>query len=150
MAEETSRFFRAELGQATAQVEDRFQEWAKTTCDSFRLSRHQGGKLTLYAAGRDARSVRTLQNLLRSLTKNTWKLPLGDLPRGWLVLLQEQEFAAALGENAPGATETAEREIDRTHTAHTFGNGRVISQLSAGFDARSKAMLEALRTQQVC
>ena len=150
MAEETSRFFRAELGQATAQVEDRLREWAKTTCDSFRLWRDESDKLTLYAARRDARSVRTLQNLLRSLTKNTWKLPLGDLPRGWLVLLQEEEFAAALGENAPGTTETAEREIGRNQTAHAPGNGRVIWQLPAGFDARSKAMFEALRTQQVC
>lgn len=98
--EPTSRHFVASLGALDPAVEERLQRWAATSCEEHALRRHENGSLALYAVKRSAKTARQYQTLLRTLSSH-WRLPFGKLERGWLSLLGEGEYRAAV--RLPGA-----------------------------------------------
>ncbi len=107
--EPTSRHFVANLGALDPAVEERLQRWAATSCEEHALRRHEDGSLALYAVKRSAKTARQYQTLLRTLSSH-WRLPFGKLERGWLSLLGEGEYRAAVrlpGAAVPGTSPSA-------------------------------------------
>ena len=56
---------------------------------------HEDDSVALYAAKTSAKTARQYQSLLRTLTSH-WKMPFGKLDRGWLILLTDTEYRAAV------------------------------------------------------
>ncbi len=98
--EPTSRHFVANLGALDPAVEERLQRWAATSCEEHALRRREDGSVALYAVKSSAKTARQYQTLLRTLSSH-WKLPFGKLDRGWLSLLGEGEYRAAVGPKSP-------------------------------------------------
>ena len=98
--EPSSKYFVAKLGALDPAVEQRFQRWAATSCDEHAMRRDKDGSMHLYAVKSSAKTARQYQSLLRTLSSH-WKLPLGKLDRGWLSLLNEGEYRAAVGSQSP-------------------------------------------------
>ena len=99
--EPTSKHFVAKLGTLDPAVEERLQRWAAASCEEHALRRHGDGSVALYAVKSSAKTARQYQSLLRTLASH-WKLPFGKLDRGWLSLLGEGEYRAAVGPQSPG------------------------------------------------
>ena len=100
---EASQYFVAELGDATAEVEARLVQWGQG-CVEHRFVRDERNCAALYFARGEARTVRQMQSLIRTLTAR-WGVPLGQLGAGWLRALTLDEFRAnvpAVGANEGG------------------------------------------------
>ena len=80
--EPASKYFVAHLGEATAEVEARLLQWA-AGCVAHSLARDERNQVSLYFERAEARTVRQMQSLLRTLSSK-WKLPLGPLEKRWM------------------------------------------------------------------
>ena len=85
-----SRMFRARrdatrVAIGNSAVVERLEKWAGASCVEH----------ALYAAKTSAKTARQYQSLLRTLTSH-WKMPFGKLDRGWLILLTDTEYRAAV------------------------------------------------------
>ena len=94
MAEPTSHCCVAKIGAAAPDVEARLVQWASTSCQAHCLVRDGDGKVSLYIRRKEAKPVRAMQSLIRTLTSR-WGLHMGDLGKRWLSLCTEGEFQAA-------------------------------------------------------
>ena len=115
------------------------------------LRRHEDDSVALYAAKTSAKTARQYQSLLRTLTSH-WKMPFGKLDRGWLILLTDTEYRAAVA----GATvrqdcaasdhgEVAVASECTVPPLHSVGEASVILlSLGDGFDERARAAYERL------
>ena len=101
-SEGASCFFVANLGNLDSAVVERLGKWAVASCvaHTHTLRRHEDDSVSLYAARTSAKTARQYQSLLRTLTSQ-WKMPFGNLDRGWLTLLTDTEYRAAVA----GATD---------------------------------------------
>ena len=99
-SEATSCYFVANLGNRDSAVVERLEKWAVASCVEHALRRHEDDSVALYAAKTSAKTARQYQSLLRTLTSH-WKMPFGKLDRGWLILLTDTEYRAAVA----GATD---------------------------------------------
>ena len=143
MPEDTHKYFCAQLETVTAEVEARLTQWGRS-CEEFRLVRDANHRAKLYFA-REPRTVRQMQNLLRTLTSR-WKLPLGKLEAGWLQPLTTEEYRAI------SATSAKEEAIPaRACAPHTEDDSGFVLQkkLSQGFDERAHIRLEGMRQCQL-
>ena len=95
---EASQYFVAELGDATAEVEARLVQWGQG-CVEHRFVRDERNCAALYFARGEARTVRQMQSLIRTLTAR-WGVPLGQLGAGWLRALTLDEFRANVPDGA--------------------------------------------------
>ena len=145
MPEDTHKYFCAQLGEVTPEVEARLKQWAAAGCEEFSLLRDANHRAKLYFA-REPRTVRQMQSLLRTLTYR-WKLPLGKLEAGWLQPLTVSEHRAAIS-----ATSAKEQAIPaRACAAHTEDDSGFVlrKKLSQGFDERAHMLLEEMRQGQL-
>ena len=127
MPEDTHKYFCAQLGEVTPEVEARLKQWAAAGCEEFSLLRDANQRAKLYFA-REPRTVRQMQNILRTLTSR-WKLPLGKLEAGWLQPLKAQEYLAAI--SAAGAEESIPAREGAPHVrTRTEGNPGLVLQKS--------------------
>ena len=154
---EASQYFVAELGDATAEVEARLVQWGQG-CVEHRFVRDERNCAALYFARGEARTVRQMQSLIRTLTAR-WGVPLGQLGAGWLRALTLDEFRAnvpAVGANEGGEgrsmSEAAEPPLAlRQPCAATYITelpedfGAYITELPEDFGVRSHALLAELR-----
>ena len=99
-SEATSCFFVASLGDLDSAVVERLEKWAETSCVEHVLHRREDGSVAPCAIKNTAKTKRQHQSLLRAVT-SSWKMPFGKLDRGWLALLTDNEFRAAVA----GATD---------------------------------------------
>ena len=99
-SEGASCFFVANLGNLDSAVVERLGKWAVASCVAHTLRRHEDDSVSLHAAKTSAKTARQYQSLLRTLTSH-WKMPFGNLDRGWLTLLTDTEYRAAVA----GATD---------------------------------------------
>ena len=104
MTEPTSHFFIARVGAAAPDLESRLVQWASSSCQAHCVVRDGDGRVALYLHRKDAKTVRAMQSLIRTLT-GRWGLHMGDLGKGWLELCSEEEYQAAASA-ACGATTT--------------------------------------------
>jgi hypothetical protein len=155
-SEPTSCFFAANLGALDPAVVERLERWAAASCGEHALRRHEDGSVTLYAIKISAKTARQYQSLLRTLTSH-WKMTFGKLDRGWLTLLTESEYRAAIGGATDGEVAAAsECAAARPHdpidasapaapTQAEPGVGCVhLLSLSDGFDERAQALYDRL------
>ena len=136
------------------------QRWAAASCVEHVLRRGADGAATLYAVKSKAKTARQYQSLLRTLTSH-WKMSLGKLERGWLALLSESEYRAAV-KDATGCAASCARSSAASCTTEaaelqdctggagaptlavlTDGCGHPLS-LSEGFDERAQALFASL------
>ena len=94
-SEATSCYFVANLGNLDSAVVERLEKWAVASCVEHALCRHEDDSVALYAAKTSAKTARQYQSLLRTLTSH-WKMLFGKLDRGWLILLTDTEYRAAV------------------------------------------------------
>ena len=94
-SEATSCYFVANLGNLDSAVVERLETWAVASCVEHALRRHEEDSVALYAAKASAKTARQYQSFLSTLTSH-WKMPFGKLDRGWLTLLTETEYRAAV------------------------------------------------------
>ena len=99
-SEATSCYFVANLGNLDSAVVERLEKWAVASCVEHALCRHKDDSVALYASKSSAKTARQYQSLLRTLTSH-WKMSFGKLDRGWLTLLTDTEYRAAVA----GATD---------------------------------------------
>ena len=85
MTEPTSHFFIARVGAAAPDLESRSVQWASSSCQAHCVVRDVDGRIALYLHRKDAKTVRAMQSLIRTLT-GRWGLHMGDLGKGWLEL----------------------------------------------------------------
>ena len=95
-----SRMFRARRDATRAAISnsavvERLEKWAVASCVEHALRRHEDDSVALYAAKTSAKTARQYQSLLRTLTSH-WKMPFGKIDRGWLILLTDTEYRAAI------------------------------------------------------
>ena len=140
--EPTSKYFVAHLGEATAEVAARLLQWA-AGCVAHSLLRDELNHVSLYFERAEARTVRQMQSLLRTLSAK-WKLPLGQLDRRWLRALTSDEFREKVP--ADKAEAVAARSVAELKSAETT----YLTSLSPDFGERSHALLAALRVQAAC
>ena len=155
---EASQYFVAELGDATAEVEARLVQWGQG-CVEHRFVRDERNCAALYFARGEARTVRQMQSLIRTLTAR-WGVPLGQLGAGWLRPLTLDEFRAnvpAVGANEEGRSMSQAAEPSSkvrlpcaatsiTELPEDFG--AYITELPEDFGVRSHALLAELRAQK--
>ena len=91
----TSSYFAAKLGVLDPAVAERLERWATASCIEYVLRRHADACATLYAARSSAKTARQYQSLLLTHASH-WKMSFGTLERGWLALLSEGEYKAAV------------------------------------------------------
>ena len=156
-SEGASCFFVANLGNLDSAVVERLGKWAVASCVAHTLRRHEDDSVSLYAARTSAKTARQYQSLLRTLTSQ-WKMPFGNLDRGWLTLLTDTEYRAAVagaadhkacatsdhGEVPPlhglgEASAPAAPELTKPGASHV----KLLS-LGDGFDERARAAYERL------
>ena len=146
----------AELGDATAEVEARLVQWGQG-CVERRFVRDERNCAALYFARGEARTVRQMQSLLRTLTAR-WGVPLGQLGAGWLRTLTVEEFRANVPVGAnDGGTGRSESEAAETllalrqpcaaSYAGPPGYSAILERLPEDFGVRSHAILAQLRAQ---
>ena len=149
MPEDTHKYFCAQMGEVTPEVEARLKQWAAAGCEEFSLLRDANHRAKLYFARKESRTVRQMQNILRTLISR-WKLPL-KLEAGWLQPLRAQEYREAIS-----ATSAKEEAIPARACAcapHTEDDSGFVlrKKLSQGFDERAHILLEGMRQcQLVC
>ena len=153
--EPTSCYFVANLGNLDSAVVERLEKWAVASWVEH----------ALYAAKTSAKTARQYQSLLRTLTSH-WKMPFGKLDRGWLILLTDTEYRAAVagatvrqdcaasdhGEVAvasectvPPLHSVGEASAPAAPQLTKPGAGHVILlSLGDGFDERARAAYERL------
>ena len=159
MTEPTSHFFIARVGAAAPDLESRLVQWASSSCQAHCVVRDGDGRVALYLHRKDAKTVRAMQSLIRTLT-GRWGLHMGDLGKGWLELCSEEEYQAAASA-ACGATATprASRvrvdpsQIEKRATAPLWPRGEagvVLQALPPGFDRRSREMYRQLILRDQC
>ena len=68
MTEPTSHFFIARVGAAAPDLESRLVQWASTSCQAHCVVRDVDGRIALYLHRKDAKAVRAMQSLIRTLT----------------------------------------------------------------------------------
>jgi len=163
--EPTSCYFVANLGNLDSAVVERLEKWAVASCVEHALHRHEDDSVALYAAKTSAKTARQYQSLLRTLTSH-WKMPFGKLDRGWLILLTDTEYRAAVagatvrqdcaasdhGEVAvasectvPPLHSVGEASAPAAPQLTKPGAGHVILlSLGDGFDERARAAYERL------
>ena len=107
---EASQYFVAELGDCTAEVEARLVQWGQG-CVEHRFVRDERNCAALYFARGEARTVRQMQSLIRTLTAR-WGVPLGQLAAGWLRALSLDEFRAAVGADEGGRGEVRVKPLN--------------------------------------
>ena len=150
------------LGALDPAVEERVERWAAASCVEHVLRRGAEGAATLYAVKGTEKTARQYQSLLRTLTSH-WKMSLGRLERGWLALLSESEYRAAV-KDAAGCAASCARSSAASCTTEaaevqecTGGEGapsravltdgcRHPLSLSEGFDERAQALFASLRS----
>ena len=156
--EPTSCYFVANLGNLDSAVVERLEKWAVASCVEHALHRHEDDSVALYAAKTSAKTARQYQSLLRTLTSH-WKMPFGKLDRGWLILLTDTEYRAAVagatvrqdcaasdhGEVAVALHSVGEASAPAAPQLTKPGAGHVILlSLGDGFDERARAAYERL------
>lgn len=152
LAEATSQYFVAHLGEATPEVEARLLQWT-ACCVEHRFVRDDRNCAALYFARPDSRTVRQMQSLLRTLSAR-WKLPLGKLESGWCQLLTVDAFRACVPaaepvSHAAGAMpcEDGSSGVSMPCVAPLPCGMQLLLRLSEGFDRRSNELLEVVRAQ---
>ena len=168
--EPTSCLFVANLGNLDAAVVARIERWAEASCVEHAMRRHEeDGTVALYAVRTQVKTARQYQGLLRTLASQ-WKMPFGALNRGWLTLLTDTEYRAAIG-SATERTEGAARDHVEVLAAsecnvprlHGLGEASapaapklaepgvvhvMLLSLGDGFDQRAQAVYERLITDR--
>ena len=164
-SEATSCYFVANLGNLDPAVVERLEKWAVASCVEHALHRHEDDSVALYAAKTSAKTARQYQSLLRTLTSH-WKMSFGKLDRGWLTLLTETEYRAAVaGATNPkdcaasdhdDVTVASECKVPRPHClgeasapaapklAESGAGHVILLSLSDGFDEHARAAYERL------
>ena len=154
-SEATSCYFVANLGNLDSAVVERLEKWAVASCVEHALCRHEDDSVALYASKSSAKTARQYQSLLRTLTSH-WKMPFGKLDRGWLILLTDTEYRAAVagatvrqdcaasdhGEVAVASECTvppAAPQLTKPGAGHV-----ILLSLGDGFDARAQSAYERL------
>ena len=147
----------AALGDCTAEVEARLTQWGQG-CVEHRFVRDERNCAALYFAREEARTVRQMQSLIRTLTAR-WRVPLGQLGAGWLRTLTLEEFRAnvpAVGANEGGtgrseseAAEPPRALVSQPCAAYAAppGHRATLERLPEDFGVRSHAILAKLRAQ---
>ena len=100
-----------------------------------RMFRGAEGAATLYAVKGTEKTARQYQSLLRTLTSH-WKMSLGKLERGWLALLSEREYRAAVKDAAGCAASCA-----RSSAASCTTEAAEVQECTGGEGAPSRAVL---------
>ncbi len=114
-----------------------------------RFIRDERNCAALYFARGEARTVRQMQSLIRTLTTR-WGLPLGQLGARWLRAVTLDEFRAAVGadERAAEPPLALRQPCAATYiTEQPEDFGAYITELSEDFGARSHALLAKMRAQ---
>ena len=151
MPEDTHKYFCAQLGEVTPEVEARLKQWAAAGCEEFSLLRDANHRAKLYFA-REPRTVRQMQNILRTFTSR-WKLPLGKLKAGWLQPFTAEEYRAAISAASAKEESIPARACAYMGPTRTEDDPGFVLQkkLSQGFDERAHILLEGMRQcQLVC
>ena len=145
MPEDTHKYFCAQLGEVTPEVEARLKQWAAAGCEEFSLVRDANQRAKLYFARTEVRSVRQMQSLLRTVISRS-KLPLGKLDAGWLQPLTAEEYRAVIS-----AASAKEEAIPARACAYMGRDPGFVLQktLSQGFDERAHMLLEEMRQGQL-
>ena len=99
MTEPTSHFFIARVGAAAPDLESRLVQWASSSCQAHCVVRDGDGRVALYLHRKDAKTVRAMQSLIRTLTGRRG-LHMGDLGKGWLELCTEEDYYRAAASSA--------------------------------------------------
>ena len=100
-----------------------------------RMFRGAEGAATLYAVKGTEKTARQYQSLLRTLTSH-WKMSLGKLERGWLALLSEREYRAAVKDAAGCAASCA-----RSSAASCATEAAEVQDCTGGAGAPTRAVL---------
>ena len=153
MTEPTSHFFIARVGAAAPDLESRLVQWASSSCQAHCVVRDVDGRIALYLHRKDAKTVRAMQSLIRTLT-GRWGLHMGDLGKGWLELCTEEDYKAAAStacnETTTPCTSRVRVEppqIEERATAPLrpcVEAGVILHALPPGFDERSQEMYRQL------
>ena len=161
-SEPTSCYFVADLGNLDTAVVARLERWAEASCRGHVLRRREDGSVTLCASRTAAKTSRQYQSLLRTLSSQ-WKMSFGKLQSGWLSLVAEDEYRAAVGvANERTGYEVAvdcRREVHRPHDPVHVGAPQsqaepgascvYLLSLSDGFDERAQALYDSPRANGV-
>ena len=149
MSAEASRFYRAELGQLDESTERIFQAWANSQSRKHVLAKEDDGTVVLYAEREEERQKKSHMAALRTTISN-WKMSV-QLPPGFLKLLSEADFLAALARSSHIEPPIAEPAIEppsskvRPPPPASCDMARVVvPSLSHDFDERASEMLAAL------
>ena len=170
MTEPTSHCFVARISPAAPELVSRLVQWASASCPAHCVAR-SGDDISLYLQRQDAKTVRSMQSLLRTLTAR-WGLPMGDLGKGWLEMCTAEDVqmaaraecgaseAAAAGVRADPPQEQSRRACaERWKLLHSSppvrapppcaamladGTGVILHELSPGFDRRAEEMYQHL------
>ena len=154
MTEPTSHFFIARVGAAAPDLESRLVQWASSSCQAHCVVRDVDGRIALYLHRKDAKTVRAMQSLIRTLT-GRWGLRMGDLGKGWLELCTEEDYYKAAASSACDKTmapctsrvRVDPPQMEERATAPLWPcveGGVVLHALAPGFDARSREMYRQL------
>ena len=135
MSVEASRYYRAFLGQFDESTQRIFEAWADSQLRRHVLVKDDDGAVVLYAEREEERQEKSHMQTLRTTIQN-WKIPV-ELPAGFLRLLSEEEFRAALASlpSQPPIAEPASSACCRVQIAR---------EISADFDRRAGDMLAEL------
>jgi hypothetical protein len=150
MTEPTSHFFIARVGAAAPDLESRLVQWASSSCQAHCVVRNVDGRIALYLHRKDAKTVRAMQSLIRTLT-GQWGLHMGDLGKGWLELCTEEDYHRATASSACDKTMApcASRvRVEPPQTEERATVGVVLHALPPGFDARSPEMYRQLMLRE--
>ena len=158
MTEPTSHFFIARVGAAAPDLESRLVQWASSTCQAHCVVRDVDGRIALYLHRKDAKTVRVMQSLIRTLT-GRWGLHMGDLGKGWLELCTEEDYYRAAASSACDKTMAPCASRMRVEPPQTEERataplwpcveaGVVLHALAPGFDARSQKMYRQLMLRE--
>ena len=153
MTEPTSHCFIARIGAAAPDLESRLVQWASSSCQAHCVVRDVDGRIALYLHRKDAKTVRAMQSLIRTLT-GRWGLHMGDLGKGWLELCTEEDYkAASSAACGVAAAPCASRvrvdppQVEERATAPLWPSVEacvVLHALSPGFDTRSQEVYRQL------
>ena len=147
MTEPTSHFFIARVGAAAPDLESRLVQWASSSCQAHCVVRDVDGRIALYLHRKDAKTVRAMQSLIRTLT-GRWGLHMGDLGKGWLELCTEEDYKAAASTTPCTSRVRVEPpQIEERATAPLrpcVEAGVILHALPPGFDERSQEMYRQL------
>ena len=143
---EASRYYRADIGRLDESAERIFQAWADSQKHRHVLVKEDDGKIALYAEREAERQKKSHMAALRTTISN-WKMTV-QLPPGFLKLLSEPEFRAALA-GLPSQLPTEEpTEIESPTSIDpplpASCGMETLQSLGPDFDERAGSMLAAL------